>query len=152
MTNSEWLEYLAVKEWQVRKAENGDDLMALHVLADASVALGEAIAGEAVGADRLPALRFLQVAVTQILDGVPPKKALGLWCDHRSKMPGAFARKLSFFLAVGEAYDRLNTVELARTEIARKTKKKGAMIREAWENFGGESGWCDWKKEVQKKG
>lgn len=146
MTDDEWRDYLAHKEWLVQQAENGDVLQAKAALKDAAVALRAVLLGTQPRADLMPAVRFLLSAIERVQDGVPPDKALGLWGDSRPK-EDLFTRDALLFFSMGLYYDamQIKDVRLARDAIARKYKVRSSLVRAAWETHGGVQGWMELK-------
>ena len=146
MTDDEWRDYLAHKEWLVQQAENGDVLQAKSALKDAAVALRAVLFGAQPRADLMPAVRFLLSALERMQDGVPTDKALGLWSDSRPK-EDVFTRDTLLFFSMGEYYDtmQIKDVSIARNAIARKYKVNASLVRSAWEMHGGVQGWMELK-------
>ena len=146
MTEDPWPELVAAAREQIAKTEQEDNLAARDVLGQAIVGLRDVVAGRQPDPERRVYLEFLLRALEQIIDGAPPKKALGLWANNAPKSVPDM-RDVWLFLNVGLALDspgengRAKSVKTAIGEVAKKFGHGDDTVKDAWERHGATKGW-----------
>jgi hypothetical protein len=157
MTAELWPELVAAATEQVAQIERGDNLAARGVLGQAIVGLRDVVAGRQPDPERLVYLQFLLRALEQIVDGVQPKKALGLWANNAPKSVPDM-RGVSLFINVGLTLDRPNesgrakSVKAAIGEVAKRLGYGNDTVKDAWESHGATKGWKSARDGLREPG
>jgi hypothetical protein len=176
MTESEfWRDLIEAAEEKVRRASDGDPRAAAEILELAAVVLRGILKGRSPDPEELVYLASLEEAITLIVNGAPPEKALGLRTAGRP-VSASFERDLVMFWRVGRTYEELkaegrkNAVQLAQEEVANCSDIRGliggwtgqdkrvdetadafsslATVVKAWQACGGLKNWSRIKADL----
>ncbi len=140
----------------VELVDKGDSQGALNVLEQAAIGLRDVVTGHVPDQERVIYLQFLLRSLDQILSGVPPEKALGIWTDTKPRLDPW--RDTALFLLVGEELDRASNsnsrserpVTTAIKAVATKKNIGFDTVKDAWENNGAKKGWTEVRELMGK--